>query len=196
MRGGLADGADLVTFSGDKLLGGPQAGFIVGRAELIGASTATRSKRALRRQDPARRARGDAEALPRSRPAAERLPTLRLLRAPKPRSRRGRRAARSSPRRRRRRRGRHEPLREPDRLGRPAARHAAQRRPRDPMPAGRRGPRAAALAAALRSLPGAGDRPHRGRRACPRPALPDDEAGFVANSLAPDCWRRPHASSA
>ena len=184
VREAVAEGADLVTFSGDKLLGGPQVGFVVGTREAVARVNRNPMKRALR-VDKIRLAAVEATLKLYRDPdsLARRLPTLRLLSRPAEEiaalAARLQGAPRRGPTRRfRRDRG---TLSQPDRLGCASGRHDPQRRTLI-RPLARSGQDALGrLAAAFRTLP----RPVIGRITEGAFVLDlrclEDEAGFVAN---------------
>jgi L-seryl-tRNA(Ser) seleniumtransferase len=79
-RGSISAGADLVCFSGDKLLGGPQAGIVVGRAHLVEQLRRHPLQRALRADKLTLAALEGTLRVALERP--DEIPVLRMLREP------------------------------------------------------------------------------------------------------------------
>ena len=78
----LRAGADLVAFSGDKLLGGPQAGIVVGRAELVERLRRHPLQRALRADKLTLAALEGTLSLAVTQAGRSRIPVLRMLHEP------------------------------------------------------------------------------------------------------------------
>ena len=78
----LRAGVDVVTYSGDKLLGGPQAGMLTGRADLIGRMRSNSLFRALR-ANKFTYAALEATLLAYGKEDFDAIPTLRMMRASK-----------------------------------------------------------------------------------------------------------------
>ena len=169
----MAAGASLAFFSGDKLLGGPQAGIIVGDASLIGQVSKYPLARAVRIDKLSMAALGATLLHYVREEATERVPVWRMIsEAPGDLESQGRGVDRVAQARFI---GGERPLHH--RRRQPARRGAAHV---PPQPRCRRRRRGAGIEAATRQP--AGGRPHRGR---PRPSRPQDRPPRAGRKPAP-----------